>query len=269
MRKINFIVTSILAPIVWVVSACSDGQAFNVSKPEAKPAIQIQINDRFEADKSGEVKITGKTTPGANVVVYKAGEDQGSFVTANKDGSFSIKMMVQPNSTSECVVKVTKGENAVEKRFVIVGSYAYKEPAPKPKPKKIDQAENRKNERVELKAKPKPQPMPAGPSRQELMAFWDRMYELNGILFNNIEPDGFFAQYEISWVKEVRNQLHSMKVPDDPRAEKYHRVFKDRMDMVWWWIFDGHNDVQAQRILDEWGYESQLLFADEYRRPDD
>lgn len=265
MKKTNFIIISILSLMAWVASGCSEGKAPTVSKPETKSAIQIEIKDRFKADKSGEVHITGKTTPGANVAVYNAGEDQGIVVTANTDGSFSIKLKVQPNSTSECVVQVTKGENTTEKRFVVIGPSEYKEPASK----RTNQVKNHENERIEVKAKPKPQPKPTGPSRQELRAFWNRMYELNGMLHNNIEPDGFFAQYEISWVKEVRNQLHSMRVPNDPQAEKYHRMFKNRMDTVWFWIFDGNDDMQAQRILDEWGYESQLLFADEYKHPDD
>lgn len=139
-----------------------------------------------------------------------------------------------------------------------------KKDQPKTQPAPQQQVQKPENKVADANAKTISQRKPASPSHRELKKFWDRMYELNGEL-NNVDNDGFFAQYEISWIEDVRKQLHSMKVPNDPQAQKYHRIFKDRMDTVWYWIMDGNDDMQAQRVLNDWGYESQLLFADEYK----
>lgn len=83
-------------------------------------SIPIEIADKFEADKNGEAKISGKTEPGAVVELYR-GSTSVATATADSQGKFSFDVNAEPNTTSEYQVKAKKEDKAAEKRITVIG----------------------------------------------------------------------------------------------------------------------------------------------------
>ena len=83
-------------------------------------AIPIKIADKFEADENGQVKIYGKTEPGALVELYQSSSSVANEIVDNQ-GYFSFEVDADPNTTSEYQVKVRKDDKTAEKRIVVVG----------------------------------------------------------------------------------------------------------------------------------------------------
>jgi len=89
-------------------------------------AIPIEIADKFEANKNGEVRIEGKTTPGTQVVVSQGGEVKDS-TKADNNGYFRLKLKVDPYSTGEYSISAAKGVDKTEKKIVVIGPAEYSE----------------------------------------------------------------------------------------------------------------------------------------------
>lgn len=115
-------------PTKWTLIGC--GSVFGlfllmaacvaVIAGDTEPALAIEMQDRFEADKNGVVEITGKTTPKEAIGLYKDGKWQDG-ASADDNGNFSIKLMVRPNTEDEYFVVVERDGEKVSKKIVVVG----------------------------------------------------------------------------------------------------------------------------------------------------